>query len=132
MKRIIALSLLTLLGPFIQAQSPQTGTDIVIGKSLVLQSKVLNEDRKVLIYTPEDCEKVKDNYPVFFVLDTRAHQHDPPGAVYHALPRWQGALLHPAHARPLPRRLLGGRRNHRAAAPRAGEIAWSGSHRRTP
>lgn len=43
--------------------------DIVIGKTITINSKVLNEQRNIFIYTPVGYDQSEDKYPVIYVLD---------------------------------------------------------------
>lgn len=42
---------------------------VEIGESITIKSKVLNEDRKILIYLPEGYKDSTTRYPVLYVLD---------------------------------------------------------------
>ena len=46
----------------------KTGDDISIGKYHVIHSKILNEDRTLLIHLPRDYEKSTIEYPVLYLL----------------------------------------------------------------
>lgn len=50
-------------------RAQETGKDIVVGKAIKLQSKVLNEDRYFYVYTPVGYNTSQDKYPVLYVLD---------------------------------------------------------------
>ena len=43
--------------------------DIVLGKRLSIESKILNETRDIYVYLPEGYEQSTDDYPVMYVLD---------------------------------------------------------------
>lgn len=61
---------------FAAAASPaaaQSGTDIVIGKKIILHSEALKEDREILISKPGSYDKGQDRYPVLYVLDGEAN-----------------------------------------------------------
>ena len=47
----------------------QQAEDIVIGKIKRIQSKVLNEERALFIYTPTGYDKLQEKLPVLYVLD---------------------------------------------------------------
>ena len=47
--------------------------DIVLGKRISIDSKVLNETRDAYIYLPEGYGQSVENYPVMYVLDGRAN-----------------------------------------------------------
>lgn len=42
---------------------------VEIGESITIESKILNEDRKILIYLPEGYKASKARYPVLYTLD---------------------------------------------------------------
>lgn len=44
------------------------GDDVVIGKYKVIHSKILDEDRTLLIHLPEDYNKTDKKYPVLYLL----------------------------------------------------------------
>ena len=65
--RILALlSLLLAAAPSALAQ--KNGDDVSIGKYHTITSKVLGEERTVLIHVPEGYETSKEMYPVLYVL----------------------------------------------------------------
>lgn len=65
--RVLALlSLLLVAAPSALAQ--KNGDDVSIGKYHIITSKVLGEDRTVLIHVPQGYETSKDKYPVLYVL----------------------------------------------------------------
>ena len=58
--------------------------DIVIGKIDSLNSNILNEQRKIWVYTPEDNSDGifgKKNYPVVYLLDGEAHFYSVVGMI---------------------------------------------------
>jgi len=58
-----------LLGQSISTSHAQkAGDNIVIGKYEVIHSKILNEDRTLLIHLPRDYEKSTIDYPVLYLL----------------------------------------------------------------
>jgi len=62
----------------------QNSNDIVIGKVESIDSKILNEQRKVWIYTPRDYSDgvfEKKNYPVVYLLDGDAHFYSVVGMI---------------------------------------------------
>lgn len=81
MKRLLANLLMAALLASASALAAQTGTDIVIGKKIVLHSNVLNEDRNILIYKPANYDKNQDKYPVLYVLDGEDNFHYATGIV---------------------------------------------------
>jgi predicted alpha/beta superfamily hydrolase len=46
-----------------------------------IHSEILNEERELIIYLPEDYHTSKDRYPVLYLLDGRTHFHHGTGAV---------------------------------------------------
>ncbi|NHZ86361.1 MAG: hypothetical protein GWP19_10835 [Planctomycetia bacterium] len=46
-----------------------TKNDIILGKRISIESKVLNEIRNLYIYLPEGYGESNENYPVMYVLD---------------------------------------------------------------
>src|SRR5512143_4225900 len=65
--RVLALlSLLLAAAPSALAQ--KNGDDVSIGKYHTITSKVLGEERTVLVHLPEGYETSKDKYPVLYVL----------------------------------------------------------------
>ncbi|MDP3830027.1 MAG: hypothetical protein Q8Q47_02080, partial [Ignavibacteriaceae bacterium] len=66
MKTIFILSVLLLLSFFVNAQNNES---ITIGKKEIIYSKVLNENRKIWIYTPDITSQsvIPDKrYPVLY------------------------------------------------------------------
>lgn len=73
MKTIFLSSVLLLLSFFVNAQNNES---ITIGKKEIIYSKVLNENRKIWIYTPNiTSQSVSPDkrYPVLYLLDGDAH-----------------------------------------------------------
>lgn len=64
---IITMIVIILLPNILQAQ--KNGNDIIVGKAIKIQSKILNEDRYLYVYTPVGYNTSQDNYPVLYVLD---------------------------------------------------------------
>lgn len=77
--KIKAILLLTILCvTSIQAQQKNVAESITIevGNRYKMQSKVLNEERNLLISVPKDYENSEKKYPVIYVLDGNNHfQH---------------------------------------------------------
>lgn len=61
----LCLVLLTLLG------SPVLADPIVIGETSSIRSKILDEDRTLMISLPDEYQGSKDAFPVIYVLDAR-------------------------------------------------------------
>ena len=57
------------------------GEGIVIGKSFQITSKVFNEERTILVYTPEGYRNSDEKYPVLYLLDGYDHFHYVSGMV---------------------------------------------------
>jgi len=73
MKTISISSVLLLLSFCVNAQSIES---IIIGKKEIIYSKVLNENRKIWIYTPTNTSPSASpdkRYPVLYLLDGDAH-----------------------------------------------------------
>jgi len=76
--------LICLIGAFVVSTSNlQAGDDnkIVIGEKVTLQSKVLDEERTMLLYLPDGYDLTEANFPVMYVLDGGAHFHHASGIV---------------------------------------------------
>ncbi|MBE3672753.1 hypothetical protein PPAR_a2868 [Pseudoalteromonas paragorgicola KMM 3548] len=64
MKLLLSLVLiLTFSTPFL-SQAKTNTTDITVGKKVILQSKILNEDRPIKIFIPDT---VKDDQPLYVI-----------------------------------------------------------------
>ncbi|MCB2218783.1 MAG: tetratricopeptide repeat protein [Bacteroidetes bacterium] len=46
---------------------------VVLGEKIMLNSKVLNEDRQIMVYTPKGYEESSESYPVIYLLDGEWH-----------------------------------------------------------
>lgn len=49
------------------------GEPITIGETLKLQSKVLGEERTILVSTPTNYARSQERYPVLYMTDGNAH-----------------------------------------------------------
>ena len=69
------ISIVTLLLVFISSFSfgQTTKNNIVLGKRISIESKILNETRDAYIYLPEGYELSNEKYPVLYVLDGRTN-----------------------------------------------------------
>jgi uncharacterized protein len=68
----------------IKALAQEGGTDIVIGKSHVIHSKILKEKRHYAVYLPDGYSNKSSHpksYPVMYVLDGESHFHSVSGIV---------------------------------------------------
>ncbi len=68
---INAFALTIMLSSSVLAQSDTT--DVIIGKVLTMRSKVLGEDRKILLYTPDNYSSSAQACPVLYLLDGETH-----------------------------------------------------------
>src|ERR1700722_16283768 len=78
MKRLLFLPFLLILFFDACGQTPgsKPNDDLVIGKSLELYSKILHEQRKIMVYLPSsyyDTYFYKRHYPVVYALDGNSH-----------------------------------------------------------
>jgi predicted alpha/beta superfamily hydrolase len=55
------------------ASFAQNNDEIVIGKIVKLESKILNEERQIFIHLPDGYDQTNARYPVFYVLDGETH-----------------------------------------------------------
>ena len=89
MKKSSNLSLLSvtlsLMLAFLNVNHPglaqEESGQIVIGKTVMLKSRILNEERDLLIYLPHGYKESKQRYPVLYLLDGTAHFHHASGIV---------------------------------------------------
>jgi len=63
----IIMSVALIISSFSYGQITQN--DIVLGKRLSIDSKILNETRDIYVYLPEGYEESNDSYPAMYVLD---------------------------------------------------------------
>jgi enterochelin esterase-like enzyme len=80
MKRIIqGSSILILVLIFfapVNIFAQDNAQDVVIGKIIQLDSKVLGEKRQIMVYLPPGYDQTSTKYPVLYLLDGRTHfQH---------------------------------------------------------
>ncbi len=76
--------LICVIGAFVMSTSNlQAGDDnkIVIGEKVKIQSKVLNEERTMFVYTPKGYDLSTSEYPIMYVLDGGWHFHHASGIV---------------------------------------------------
>ena len=66
-KTLLAALLLALISA--NTYADPNGSDVVIGKSLKLYSKIIGEERPILVSVPDDYDKTNESYPVLYVLD---------------------------------------------------------------
>lgn len=72
----------------------QNSNDVVIGKIDRIDSEILNEQRKVLVYVPKDKAYEKKTYPVVYLLDGDAHFYSVVGMI-HQLSSVNGNTVYP-------------------------------------
>lgn len=60
----------------------QKNDNIIIGKIDRIYSEILNEERKLLVYVPQDNPYDKNSYPVIYLLDGDAHFYSVVGMVH--------------------------------------------------
>lgn len=53
----------------------QKGSNIVIGEIVSFQSKILDEERELLIYKPVGYDQSQEKYPVLYLLDGHLKFH---------------------------------------------------------
>lgn len=76
--------LIIIFALFTFCANAQQAENITIGKIETIHSKILDEDRKLWIYTPDITSKIPNpqkKYPVLFVLDGDAHFYSTVGIV---------------------------------------------------
>jgi len=70
-----------LLFQFFGSASAQTQEDNSRAMNAVINSEILDEDRDLVIYLPDDYYTSGNHYPVLYLLDGRTHFHHATGAV---------------------------------------------------
>ncbi|MDF1698648.1 MAG: alpha/beta hydrolase-fold protein [Saprospiraceae bacterium] len=93
MKKLILLLVLVLAQLCMHAQSD----DIIIGKIDSINSKILNEQRKLWVYVPQGSDEsifTKKTYPVVYLLDGDAHFFSTVGMI-HQLSTVNGNTINP-------------------------------------
>ncbi len=76
MKRFVFLIVLVALN-----LSGQNQVKVTIGENLILNSKILNEERTIQIYTPESYWNYTFQYPVLYLLDSEYEFHHTTGLI---------------------------------------------------
>ena len=59
----------------------QSSDKVIIGDVIKLESKVLEEERTLFIYTPESYNESTFNYPVLYLLDAEWDFHHTTGTI---------------------------------------------------
>ena len=80
MKTNILLALILFTLPFGSA-SAQTQEGNPLAMNAVINSEILKEERKLIIYLPDDYYTSENHYPVLYLLDGGTHFHHATGAV---------------------------------------------------
>lgn len=76
LKTILKESLLAVFILGLLSISYAGDNEISIGKKITIQSKVLDEERTILVSLPDEYDLTETNYPVMYVLDGKWHfQH---------------------------------------------------------
>jgi len=75
------LSLLVFLTVDSLVLAQEESGKIVIGETAKIQSRILNEERTLLIYLPDGYKEAKNRYPVLYLLDGTAHFHHATGVL---------------------------------------------------
>ena len=80
MKLLLSLALILTFSTSFFSYSNTATTDITVGKKVILQSKILNEDRPISIFIPAT---VKDDQPLYviYLLDGVEHFHTASGVI---------------------------------------------------
>jgi predicted alpha/beta superfamily hydrolase len=79
MKTFITIFLLICIQLKLSGQIPSER--IVIGEKITISSKILNEDRQILVHLPQDYEYSDNKFPVLYVLDGEFFFYQAIGAV---------------------------------------------------
>ncbi|MCJ7689821.1 MAG: alpha/beta hydrolase-fold protein [Clostridiaceae bacterium] len=75
------LSFLLLMVISISISFAQTKIELINGTEVTIKSKVLDEERVMSIFLPEDYDLTSRKYPVLYLLDGPTHFHHATGAV---------------------------------------------------
>lgn len=67
------LFILFLLGNTFNSFSQEVVSDLVVGKTILLKSEILNQDREIQIYLPEDYDASNEKCPVIYVFDSQKY-----------------------------------------------------------
>ena len=73
--------LILLLGLLLGTATAQSQEGNPQAMNASIQSEILNEERELIIYLPEDYYSSENRYPVLYLLDGRTHFHHGTGAV---------------------------------------------------
>ena len=80
---ILLIIFIFVIPDYLPAVEVQKKTNaLVIGQAIKINSKILNEERPIWVYLPEDYKTSRDKkYPVIYMLDGAFHFHHITGAV---------------------------------------------------
>ncbi len=67
--KTLVLFLVPICAFFQSVQAQINQVDNIVGENILIQSKVLQEEREIQIYLPDSYEESNKNYPVLYVLD---------------------------------------------------------------
>ncbi|CAM1344320.1 alpha/beta hydrolase [Tenacibaculum amylolyticum] len=87
MRKTAILILWILLSVFTKTHSQATITQNIIGENHTLHSNILEEDRLITIYVPEDYQNTTMVYPVLYILDGQRYFLN--GVLYQNTLGWQ-------------------------------------------
>jgi predicted alpha/beta superfamily hydrolase len=86
MKRIIFLSLISVVIFLSNVHAQNSQSDFVIKKHIV-NSAILNQEREISIYLPENYQNTEAKYPVLYILDGQRYFLN--GVLYQKTLKWQ-------------------------------------------
>jgi len=67
------LAILILISVTNSSFSQEPGNNHVVGKTIQLKSEILNQDREIQIYLPEDYDSSNEKCPVIYVFDSQKY-----------------------------------------------------------
>jgi predicted alpha/beta superfamily hydrolase len=69
----ILLTILITIGTFFSSYSQASTIDNIVGKTILLKSEILNQEREIQIYLPEDYDTSNEKCPVIYVFDSQKY-----------------------------------------------------------
>lgn len=81
LRNLLMVSLLSVFLISFISHSKAGNDEISIGKKITIDSKILNEERTMLVYLPDGYNQNDASYPVMYVLDGKWHFHHATGIV---------------------------------------------------
>jgi len=81
LKNALVLSIVSIFMLGLISTSLAGDDNYIIGEKIKINSKVLNEERTLLVYLPNGYKKTQTKYPVIYVLDGSWHFHHATGIV---------------------------------------------------